>query len=192
MTKNDEVEVDEPEFFKDGFREEEGVPRFLREVAKEALECGKAVHLLKTLAPGEEWFEEGSEWPTFAALASGRMNVVVGEEEQPVEVELDPMMIARQALLPTLARSASAIEEPPPRRDPSAITSFSQSITEAIADLCTPLFQVVHYKLHRLICDNCRIEYHLTAIQGVFLMRKGWEVGSFLNGLFEKVNLAPG
>lgn len=200
VKRNTEIELDEPDFFRDGFevwRGQEGelgedgrrrsVPRMLEGVAGEVLGCGKVVHLLKTLAPDEEWLDYAVAWPSFAELLDG----TTGEEVWSSKAEdlplLDPTEIVRQALFASHIPTPAVI---PPTDPPSPTTSlrpFSQSVKDAIAELCEPFFLIVHQKLHRVFLDDCQLQYHLTAIQGVFLMRKGWEIGSFLSGLFEKV-----
>ena len=199
VQRNTEMELDDPDFFWDGFEVwrceggegEDGrrrsVPRMLEGIAGEVLGCGKVVHVLRTLAPDQEWLDDAMEWPSLAELLVGPTHEKASSGMAKNDSALDPTEVVRQALfashVPILALVVRAAEPP----SSTSFPPFSQSVKDAIAELCKPLFRVVHQKLHRVFLDDCQLQYHITAIQGVFLMRKGWEIGSFLGGLFEKV-----
>lgn len=189
FVRRNDVDVADPDFFASGhelWTREGGtgvvVPRMMSGVAEDALDCGRAVFLLKALALGEERLEDVVEWPTFAELL-GRAPVLTPTV---VEQHFDPASKVRQALFPA-RRPATELPSPLLTGTHSVLRSFSQTLSDRVVETCEPLFRFFHFKLHRVFVDEAELEFHLEAIQGLFLMRRGWEVGSFLGSLFETV-----
>ncbi|KAL8286180.1 hypothetical protein RQP46_004668 [Phenoliferia psychrophenolica] len=199
VRRNEDVEgVGDPAFFRAGFElwSREGemswtVPRMMEAVAEDALECGKVVFLLRTLSPGGGGGGDLlAEWPPFAQLL-GRHRPPPAPS--PPTSPLSPSETIHLALL-------SPLLAPPPHFSPpsssyptnipphSVLRSFSQTLSSRVEETCAPLFATFHERLHRVFYDDSRFEYHLEAIQGVFLMRKGFEIGTFLGSVFETMD----
>jgi gamma-tubulin complex component 5 len=185
VRRDGDIEIDAPEFLRDGFvsREKKAVPSMFGDVREGVLECGKVMHLLKTIGPDVEWLEDDAEWPRFGDLMLDKGRPTIEQDDTPVSSPLD---IVRHALLRTEVATArprtKTIYAPLP-----PFTSFSQSVADTISESCLPLFRVIQYRLHRVFLDECQFGHHLAAVQGIFLMRRGWEVGTFLGSVFERV-----
>lgn len=183
----EDLDIEEVNFLENGFELESsgiegisGIPEVLKSIAVEILECGKAVHMLRSVT--EE--EIGRyEWPTFSSLLGSN----VEESTEEVDSELSPTETLRRALFLTSIDQSTTSKEVP--SFPSlGFKPFSQFIEEKIFNLCQPLFSVTQFKLHRIFSQDCQLNYHLVAIQGIFLMRKSWEMNTFLSLIFEKVS----
>lgn len=196
IKRNEEVELEDGEFFREGFvllgADQDGnagrsVPSYLEDFAEEVLECGKAVGLLKALLPGEDWVdgETGRKWPTLSNLVNGENSDAIAEQE---DEKLDAASIARKALLPLPTGRI------PPSATLSLPTDLSTSFVDALAlstsTLLSPIFHTIHSELHRVVVEECRLLEHVRAIQGVYLMRKGWELGVWCGEVWEKVRAA--
>lgn len=163
--------------------------RVFEDLAEKILNCGTSVNLLSDIQRGTDDSGEGDSntWPTFAQVLNPQTlqsSAIISSTSSADSVS--SATIVREALfattVPKLLTTPPTLSLPP-----SAFRSFSQIVSDSIKAICQPLFLVAHYRLHRVFMEECGLRYHLEAIHDVFLMRKGWEIGDFLEGLFEKV-----
>lgn len=169
--------------YQDKKKKSNSVPKVLEGIVLDILECGKSVHLLRNVIQEGDWLESITEWPTIASLVG--LNPVV--EAGVVEV-LSNQEVVRRALFSVPSFTKESITSTSNPTSSLASNSFSQFLIDEIFEICQPLFVVAHFKLHRIFKEDCKLDYHLSAIQGIFLMRNGWEIGTFLTSVFEKVS----
>lgn len=198
VSQRQDGEVEELDILRGGFAmrgrasPEEGggkhTARVFEDLAEQILNCGASVNLLSDI---QRWTDDSgvgdsNTWPTFAQVINpqvpGPFAVITSTSSAN---SVPSASIVREALFATAPKLLPA--PPISSLPPPPFHSFSQIVADSIKAICQPLFLVAHYKLHRVFMEDCRLNYHLAAIHDVFLMRKGWEVGDFLEGLFEKV-----
>lgn len=180
VRRNAKVLENDAEYFASGFELVQGeLPEFLEETAQGILEAGKCRHLLERM--GEE--PGAVQWPSFLEVVEGPQ-LAVGAH---VAMRFGKTETVRQALFSPPAHPTTVV--PPTLAVLPSHQGFTSTLLGSLETLCLPLVAETHRELHRVIMDDCNFTYHLRAIQGIFLMREGGDVGAFVTSLFEKVRL---
>ncbi|SCV69484.1 BQ2448_2504 [Microbotryum intermedium] len=171
ISANEELDVADADYFQEGYIVDHHVPKFLKGLARAIVGCGKAKGLSKLIGAGIEEDAQLFEWPNLRELVEG----------------------SQQGPSSTQGISQANVSLGCPNVDPTSppspnLVPFSQSLTLSIERLCLPTFERAHLALYRIIIDECRLDQHLAAVQGVFLMRGGKLMDEFVNDIFEKIN----
>jgi gamma-tubulin complex component 5 len=202
VAKREDVDVTDPTFWSKGFSctfDSEGVPlsrpSFLSQLAELLLDAGKAVHLLRLL---DVEIPE-IDWPPLAAL------FIFSDDSAPRTPSDQETSLAgqsrteraRQTLFPpySVPNFAGRVrtehkEERASQMDVRA-ESFSLAASVAIHNLCTPLFGSINTRLHSVFVESCDLYRHLEALHGLFLLRRGSDMGDFMRQIFDKVSEPP-
>ncbi|SCZ97226.1 BZ3500_MvSof-1268-A1-R1_Chr4-2g07072 [Microbotryum saponariae] len=167
VSENEELDVADAGYYQEGYIVDQHVPRFLKGLAQAIVGCGKAKGLSKVIGAGIDEEAQVSEWPNLRDL-------VERSQHGPMpDLQTTPFGNTNYD------RASSA---------PPNLVPFSQSLTLSIEQLCLPTFEQVHLTLHRTIIDECRLDQHLSAVQGVFLMRDGKLMDDFISDIFHKMD----
>ncbi|KDE04789.1 hypothetical protein MVLG_04753 [Microbotryum lychnidis-dioicae p1A1 Lamole] len=167
VSENEELDVMDAEYYQEGYIVDQHVPKFLKGLAQAIVGCGKAKGLSKVISGGIDEEAQVLEWPNLRELVER----------------------SQHGPMPDLQTTAfgntnyDRASSPPPNLVP-----FSQSLTLSIEQLCLPTFEQVHLTLHRTIINECRLDQHLSAVQGVFLMRDGTLMDDFISDIFHKMD----
>lgn len=154
-------------------------PNFLSGFVGDLLAVGRAVNVLDTVAAHET---DGSTWLSFAEVLGKRRTAVGVVPERSTSEE-----IIRQSLFSSLSTPLSHDIATHSITPPTGCHSFSRMLVDVVEELCEPIFSTVQAQLYSVFMVDFRFRHHLEVIEGIFLMRNGSEMGSFLTDLFEKV-----
>lgn len=178
ITRNEDVDRNESGYHAEGYEVVEGgVPRFLEGIVSELVAAGRAVNVLNTVSPEET---DGVAWLSFEeALGERRKTVDL------VKSKSSPDEVVRHSLFSLPASSIIATTPLAPVAYDHHY--FSQTLVDVVEEICEPIFFRVQGQLYRVFMIDFRFRHHLEAIEGIFLLRNGCEMGAFLTDLFEKV-----
>jgi hypothetical protein len=187
------------------------VPVFLRGVERDTLAAGKAVGLLKALGwtdrdwglLSEPWHQGNGPWPSIHEIL-GRQSCLPPSvinlpppapspkfvEPYPPQKRTSPL---DSSLPPALARSAlPSIFDPTCdiEGDFPLAAATPSSITQSLTDYLGPQLQGLQYQLYRVLMEDCGLIGHLTAIEGLFWMRRGEVLGEWAEEIWSRVRLS--
>lgn len=170
FVEDNELPLLDPDFWTDGFvlREENGetkkrtaVPAFLSGIARNVLDAGKAVGLLRVLDIAtlldrdSPWM---ADWASFASVVADSTRVTARGEDS-------------KSFVSSLSTSTEEL---------------SQALRDAVWSHCSLAQEI----LQKVLIDDCGLMMHLSAIEDVCLMRRGDAMSRFVDVLFTKVRLA--
>lgn len=199
VMKNEDVEMEDPDFYEEGFKLlTEGdsnvlcCPEFMQCIAADVLAAGKAINLLRVLGAFE--VEEASAmWPDFSELTNSALKrqdrgILTEWEASTLQDEPDSETALRNALFGRAPHAKQHNRFDSGAEDGGPLESMTEVIALSIREFCCPRSASLQAQLRDLIVEKCGLRRHLEAVEGVYLMRRGWTVGQFTTILFDRVS----
>lgn len=180
------VDLVDPNFWEQGYRlrfegeneddEDEGystsskkplVPKIFGSMATEVLAAGKAVGLLRAIgvASFADDFDQ-LEWPNFLELYNQTSESLLGDQSPQPDENTD--------------------DSPTPDNTYES-RRVIDSLNAALLDCILPRCRVAQEKLTGLLLEECSMMEHFSAMENLFLMKRGDAMGAFCDQIFVKV-----
>lgn len=162
------------------------IPIIFRAFANEILSAGKSVGLLRVLQSDDFVSLDTSginsqplqHWPTF--------HEIIRDSADLMSLRDDEHSTANgPSHTPPTTENISLKDSNPIKTFPSELSA--DDVAMLIRESLEPRCRLAHARLNRVIADDCRIWYHIAAIEGLYFMRRGDTMGQFCRMLFNRV-----